>query len=205
MIAAAKRHAFARPEAQAALFLARWLKAPHRIGAVAPASRGLARAMARQIDLSAAGPVIELGGGTGSITRALLEFGLDPARLIVVERDRRLHALLQARFPGLRVLRGDAAHLRALLAPLGIAQVSAVVSSLPLLSMPKRLRDRIIEESVGLLGPQGSLVQYTYGLVSPLARRDFGLTGEVTARIWRNLPPAVVWRFHWPEPGLPRA
>lgn len=140
MIAAAKRRAFARPEARAALFLARWLKAPHRIGAVAPASRGLTRAMARQIDLNAAEPVIELGGGTGSITRALLEAGLDPTRLIVVEHDRRLHALLQARFPGLRVLRGDAAQLRALLAPLGIARASAVVSSLPLLSMPRRLR-----------------------------------------------------------------
>ena len=128
MIAAAKRRAFARPEARAALFLARWLKAPHRIGAVG--SRGLARAMARQIDLNAGEPVIELGGGTGSITRALLEARLDPTRLIVVEHDRRLHALLQARFPG----------LRALLAPLGITRASAVVSSLPLLALSGRRR-----------------------------------------------------------------
>jgi phosphatidylethanolamine/phosphatidyl-N-methylethanolamine N-methyltransferase len=205
MIAAAKRRAFARPEAQAALFLARWIKAPHRIGAVAPASRGLARAMARQIDPNATEPVVELGGGTGSVTSALLEAGLDPARLVVVEHDRRLHALLQARFPGLRVLRGDAAQLGALLAPLGISRVSAVVSSLPLLSMPRRLRTRILEESVALLGPRGSLVQYTYGLVSPLARRDFGLTGEITARIWRNLPPAAVWRFRRPGVQPPGA
>jgi phosphatidylethanolamine/phosphatidyl-N-methylethanolamine N-methyltransferase len=101
-------------------------------------------------------------------------------------------------------LRGDAAQLRTLLAPLGIARASAVVSSLPLLSMPRRLRARILEESVALLGPQGRLVQYTYGLVSPLARRDFGLTGEVTARIWRNLPPAMVWRFRRPEAESPR-
>jgi phosphatidylethanolamine/phosphatidyl-N-methylethanolamine N-methyltransferase len=182
MIAAAKRRAFARPEAQAALFLARWLKAPHRIGAVAPASRGLARAMVRQIDLNAAEPVIELGGGTDSITRALLEAGLDPTRLIVVEHDRRLHALLQARFPGLRALRGDAAQLRALLAPLGIARASAVVSR-PAAAVDAEATTR--PHPRGERGPAGSAglpVQYTYGLVSPLARRDFGLTDARSPR-----------------------
>jgi phosphatidylethanolamine/phosphatidyl-N-methylethanolamine N-methyltransferase len=183
------------PEAEMALFLGRWLKAPHRIGALAPSSRHLARAMAREIDPRQARLVVELGGGTGSITRALLATGLTPERLVVVERDERLHRLLAERFPELRVIAGDAAQLGTLLRPLGITSASAVVSSLPLLSMPKRLRRRIVEQSFALLGGRGSLVQFTYGLASPLPARDFAVSGRVVARVWRNFPPACVWRF----------
>lgn len=184
-----------RPDKETTLFLARWLRAPHLIGALTPSSPHLARAMARQIDVRRAGLVVELGGGTGSITRALLEAGLPPERLVVVERDEALHALLRQRFPELRILRGDAARLVTLLRPLGIAGASAIVSSLPLLSMPKRLRHRIVDQSFALLGERGSLVQFTYGVASPLADREFGVKGEVRARVWRNFPPAAVWRF----------
>lgn len=178
-----------------ALFFGRWIKAPHRIGALAPSSRYLGQAMARQLDIRQARLVVELGGGTGSITRALLAAGLPPEKLIVVERDERLHRLLAERFPMLRVLRGDAAQLVALLRPLGITGASAIVSGLPLLSMPKRLRHRIVEQSFALLGERGSLVQFTYGIASPLPAREFAVSGRVVARVWRNLPPAFVWRF----------
>jgi phosphatidylethanolamine/phosphatidyl-N-methylethanolamine N-methyltransferase len=46
------------------------------------------------------------------------------------------------------------------------------------------------------LGERGTFVQYTYGVLSPLHRRDFGLEGTVAQRVWRNLPPAAVWRFN---------
>jgi len=190
------------PEAEIALFLGRWVKAPHRIGALAPSSRYLARAMARQVDPRQARVVVELGGGTGSITRALLESGLAPEKLIVVERDERLHRLLAERFPQLRVIAGDAAQLAALLRPLGITSISAIVSGLPLLSMTKRLRQRIVEQSFALLGDSGSLVQFTYGLASPLPARDFALSGRIVARVWRNFPPACVWRFERPTPAI---
>lgn len=186
----------ARPgRAEMRLFLGRWLKAPHRIGAVAPSSRFLARAMAREVDVRHAALVVELGGGTGSITRALLAAGLAPERLVVVERDERLYRLLRTRFPAVRVVQGDAAQLVRLLRPLGVNAAAAVVSSLPLLSMPKRLRRRIVEQCFALLGEGGKLVQFTYGLASPLPARDFPLAGKVAARVWRNFPPAFVWRF----------
>jgi phosphatidylethanolamine/phosphatidyl-N-methylethanolamine N-methyltransferase len=182
-------------EGEMALFLSRWLKAPHRIGALAPSSRYLARAMARQIEPRQARLVVELGGGTGSITRALLAAGLPPERLVVVERDEKLHRLLAQRFPEIKVVAGDAAQLTTLLRPLGIGSVSSIVSGLPLLSMPKRLRQRIVAQCFALLGDGGSLVQFTYGLASPLPERDFAVSGRVMARVWRNFPPAFVWRF----------
>src|SRR5260370_21870894 len=106
------------PEEEVATFFSRWLKAPHRIGAVAPSSRYLARAMATQVDLRRAEPVVELGGGTGSVTRALLEACLPAYRLVVVESDERLYKMLRPRFPQLRIIRGDALQLVELLRPL---------------------------------------------------------------------------------------
>ena len=176
------------------LFLARWLTAPHKIGALTPASRHLARAMADQI-VPEEGLVIELGAGTGSVTKALLDAGLAREHLIVVESDPAFYLLLKKRFPGVRILRGDAARLRALLAPLGVDRVAAIVSSLPLLSMPGPLRQRVVEECLALLAENGALIQYTYGAFSPLRRRKSGLKGEVAERVWRNFPPAAVWRF----------
>jgi phosphatidylethanolamine/phosphatidyl-N-methylethanolamine N-methyltransferase len=180
---------------EAALFLARWLKAPQRIGALAPSSQYLARAMARQIDPRRDRLVVELGGGTGSITRALLETGLPSDRLIVIERDAALHAHLRARFPELRILRGDATQLVTILRALGIARVDKIVSSLPLLSMTRKARQKIVDQSFTLLGDRGALVQYTYGVASPLPGREYGIAGQVRARVWRNFPPATVWRF----------
>jgi phosphatidylethanolamine/phosphatidyl-N-methylethanolamine N-methyltransferase len=184
---------------ETALFFLRWLKSPARIGAVAPSSRQLARAMARQVAAIGTDPVIELGGGTGSVTRALLESGIAPERLVVVERDERLFRILQRHFPGVRVVRGDARRLRQLLAPLGITKAAAVVSSLPLISLPRQTGLRIVAESFALLGEGRPLVQFTYGLTSPLARERLGLKGRITARIWANLPPAFVWRYERPR------
>src|SRR5207248_10617454 len=93
------------------IVLRQWMKNPMGIGAVAPSSRRLADAMARQVPAHGNGPVVELGGGTGNITAGLLRAGIAPSRLVVVERDPTLHRLLQHRYPRLRVVEGDAAAL----------------------------------------------------------------------------------------------
>jgi phosphatidylethanolamine/phosphatidyl-N-methylethanolamine N-methyltransferase len=183
-------------ESDLVLFLSRWIRAPLRIGALAPSSPHLGREMARAFDAGAARMVIELGGGTGRITRALLDAGVAPDRLVVIEADDKLAALLRARFPQLRVVHGDARDLCDLLRPLGIVSASAVVSGLPILSMPPETQRRIVGQAFELMGEDGTFVQFTYGPVSPVmapARR--GLRAEVTGRVWRNFPPASVWRY----------
>ncbi|HEY5211251.1 MAG TPA: methyltransferase domain-containing protein [Stellaceae bacterium] len=179
-----------------ALFLSRWIRSPLRIGALAPSSPYLGREMARAIDARAAKLVVELGGGTGRITRALLDAGVAPDRLIVIENDEKLASLLRQRFPELRIVQGDARDLTALLSPLGVTQVSAVISGLPLLSMPQDVQERIVEQAFALMGEDGTFVQFTYGPVSPvMGRAREGLIAEVTGRVWRNFPPASVWRY----------
>jgi phosphatidylethanolamine/phosphatidyl-N-methylethanolamine N-methyltransferase len=179
-----------------ALFLSRWIRAPLRIGALAPSSPYLGREMARAIDARAATLVVELGGGTGRITRALLDAGVAPERLIVIENDDKLASLLRVRFPQLRIVQGDARDLLSLLAPLGVSHASAVISGLPLLSMPTETQQRIVEQAFALMGENGTFVQFTYGPMSPvMGKARLGLIAEVTGRVWRNFPPASVWRY----------
>jgi phosphatidylethanolamine/phosphatidyl-N-methylethanolamine N-methyltransferase len=180
------------------LFLKRWLKDPLSIGAIVPSSRDLADAMARLVPTGTAGPVIELGGGTGVITRALLDAGVAAERLVVVERDRALHALLVQRFPQVRIVLGDARELTTLLRSFGVMQVSAIVSGLPLLAMRESARDRIVREGFALLPPGAPFIQFTYGLSSPIPRRKLGVHGELKTRVLNNLPPASVWLYHRP-------
>ena len=179
-------------------FLRRWLKNPKAVGAVVPSGRSLASAMAAGVDAKAPGKVIELGGGTGNITAALLDAGVPAGDIAVVERDSDFAEVLARRFPEIQLLRGDAADLRRLLRDAGIGQVKAVVSSLPLLSIPERACLRIISESVAALDDDGVLVQFTYGPASPVSRRiatRLGLQGERIGWVVDNIPPASVWRY----------
>ena len=176
----------------------KWLRDPLRIGAVMPSGAALAHAMASALDLAAPGAVLELGGGTGAVTRALLRAGVAPRDLVIVERDEGLHGILTQRFPGCRVILGDATRAKELLAAAGIDSVKAVVSSLPLLAMSPPTQQRLLRQCFDLMGPDGLFIQFTYGPASPVPERRLarmGLRAELAERIWLNMPPATVWRF----------
>jgi len=177
------------------LFLRRWAKNPMSIGAIAPSSRRLADAMARQVPAFGAGPVIELGGGTGNITAGLLRAGIAAGRLVVLERDPALHRMLQERYPQLRVVLGDAAALVECLRPLGVERADAVVSGLPLLSIPRNIQDEIVRGVFHLLSRGAPFIQFTYGPYSPVGRERLGVSGKVATWVPANLPPASVWVY----------
>jgi phosphatidylethanolamine/phosphatidyl-N-methylethanolamine N-methyltransferase len=172
-----------------------WLKNPRSIGAVAVSSPELAAAMARQVPKQLDGYVVELGGGTGSVTRALLAAGVPAEKLVVIERDPTLHRYLSDHFPGVHVLLGDAVHLPTLLRRHEIGPVAAIVSSLPLLSLKRSIQLRIGALAFAVLEPGAPFIQFTYGLFSPLPRERLGIRGEVEERVLQNLPPASVWRY----------
>ena len=80
-------------------FIRTWIGKPLSTGAVMPSSKALARTMARYVNPAATGPVIELGPGTGPVTEAMVERGVDPARLILVEFNPDFCRLLRTRYP----------------------------------------------------------------------------------------------------------
>ncbi len=194
----------ASPTAGTALFLKRWLRRPFSMGAVVPSGRLLADAMARAAIVAIdgrPGHVIELGAGTGEVTKALLGQGIAPHELALVERDPELAGFLRRNFSGPQIIEGDAAALPGLLVANGIERVSAVVSSLPLLSLPADVVNAIVQSVFSALPRGGALIQFTYGPSPPVPRplrERLGLIGTSGKRIWRNVPPAVVWTFRRP-------
>jgi phosphatidylethanolamine/phosphatidyl-N-methylethanolamine N-methyltransferase len=178
-------------------FLRSLVATPRLTGAVAPSGRALARAMAAAVDPESAGLVVELGPGTGPVTRALIERGFDRRRLALVEFDPRFCRILEGRFESVRIIQGDAYDLPRTLAEFRDTAVAAVVSSLPLLNQPPRRREKLIADAFALMGPEGVFVQFTYGPHSPIPQ-EF-CAGRYSAHrgpaIWRNLPPARVWTY----------
>ena len=183
--------------ADEARFFRSWVDAPGLTGAVSPSGRFLARAMARCVDPNAPGLVVELGPGTGPVTEALLERGVAPDRLLLVEYSAEFCDLLRVRFPGVRVMQGDAYRLAETLRDVD-APIGAIVSGLPLLNKPERERAALLDEAFSLMGPDGLFVQFTYSLASPVPLprdRRAKYFGEAEGPVWLNLPPARVWRY----------
>lgn len=171
------------------------LNNPRPMGSAVPSSRFLARRIAGFIPRSPRGYVVELGAGTGAITTALLDRGIPPDRLLSVERSETMVKLLKRRFPLLNVALGDAAQLRSLLAAC-LAQdnieVSYVVSSLPLRSLPEKDVANIMREVQLVLHKDGKLLQYTYDLRKTPHPALFGFKRRHTSVVWANFPPARV-------------
>ena len=165
------------------------------MGAVMPSSKLLARTMAQYVDVDSEGPVIELGPGTGAITNALIEHGVDQKRLVLVEYNPGFCALLRDRYPQAKVVQGDAYTLRTSLGEVLDAPASAVVSGLPLVTKPMLTRLKLIRDAFTALAPGAPFVQFTYSVAPPIPKSLPGVSTEASERIWMNLPPARVWVY----------
>ena len=160
--------------ADASVFFALWLQKPLRIAAANPSGDRLADAVARCTDLARPGPVLELGAGTGSLTRGLA-----------------LVAVLRREFPAMNVIAGDATRIGEQLAGV-VERLAAVVSSLPIKWFPVAAQRAVVRPCLDLLGPGGCFIQLTNTFSSPLPIDRLGIAGREIARVWRNLLPAQV-------------
>lgn len=179
------------------LFLGQTLRTWRTTGAVAPSSNILARAIVDAVGEVAPGQVIlELGPGTGVITRELVR-RFPQAKIIAVEILDVFAARLAEAVPGVTVIAGCASKLDQHLAKLGLTpdDVAAVVSGLPLLSLPGTLPQDVLASTAGVLRPGRPYIQFTY---SERGWRRFTVSGfqrRPSRRVWRNLPPAFVLSF----------
>jgi phosphatidylethanolamine/phosphatidyl-N-methylethanolamine N-methyltransferase len=176
-------------------FLRSWIEKPLHMGAVMPSGRVLARTMAQYVDVHSKGPVVELGPGTGAITNALIEHGIDPKRLVLVEYNPGFCALLRDRYPHAKVVQGDAYTLRDSLWNVLSVPASAVVSGLPLVTKPMLTRLKLMRDAFLALTPGAPFVQFTYSVAPPIPKSLPGVSTEASERIWMNLPPARVWVY----------
>lgn len=177
-----------------ALFLRRWARDPLQMGSVVPSSPALGRRVAAAADWSGDGCVVELGAGTGAISRALLKAGLPPERLCLVEIVPEMAEHLRAALPGATVVTGDAFRLPEILPPALRGRVSTVICGIPLVLLPLE-RQRDFAQAAQAVAPGRGFLLYTYCATSPLHHRKLGLTAKREAFTPLNLPPASVWRY----------
>jgi phosphatidylethanolamine/phosphatidyl-N-methylethanolamine N-methyltransferase len=178
-----------------ARFLRNWIKNPLRMGAVTPSGPVLARRMASYVDPHSTGPVIELGPGTGPVTQALIAHGVAEERLILVEFSPEFCHLLRQRFPKATVIQGDAYHLKHTLGETLKEPAAAVVSGLPLVTRPERVRATLVQEAFTMMQAAAPFIQFTYAMTSPVPLLHAAVRAIASRRIWRNMPPARVWVY----------
>jgi phosphatidylethanolamine/phosphatidyl-N-methylethanolamine N-methyltransferase len=175
-----------------ALFLGQVLRRPKEISAIAPSSAMVARAMTEGVQHSA-GPIVEIGPGTGVFTRAILDRGVAPERLTLMEMNPVFCEDLRRKFPGVTVLNRPGEEI----ADIGLTNISAVISGVPLLARP-HLQRMIVGPALRVMAPNGTFVQFTYSPNSPITdqmRAELGVSVEKRATVWANLPPARVFVF----------
>ncbi|GAB1690296.1 class I SAM-dependent methyltransferase [Krasilnikovia sp. M28-CT-15] len=183
-------------------FLLAALRRPREIGAIAPTGRALAAQAADLIDTARAPrTVVELGPGSGTITRAIQSRLPPDSTFCTVERNTAMAAYLTQAWPALNVIHGDAADLPRLLHNAAIGPVDLIISALPWSLIPPPAQEQILSGIAHVLHPHGTFATIITVPVRPLPaarqlrRRLTATFGDVTRSptVWSNVPPAHLW------------
>ena len=178
----------------AALFFRRWLANPLQMGSVVPSSPALCRRIAALVARDPGEAVLELGAGTGVVSRALLDSGVPPERLLALEIVPDMADHLRRALPGVGVLCGDAFDSSRVVPQRWHGRIGTVICGIPLVLLPIAQQRRFIE-AVETVAPGRGFLLYTYCITSPLPYRKLGLAARREAWTPWNLPPASVWRY----------
>ena len=174
-----------------ARFLRSFLAGPRQVGAVLPTSRATAHAMLEMAPVSRATCVVELGAGTGPLTRELVPRLPPHGKALAFEIDPALAGALAAEVtdPRLRVVADSVEHLEAHLAG---RRPEVIFSALPFTSLPAPVRARILAVARRVLADDGTMVVLQYSpFIQGVLRESFG---SVERRIsWPNVPPAFLF------------
>jgi len=176
------------------MFFKRWLANPLQMGSVVPSSKALCKRVVQHSARENDEIIVELGAGTGVISRALLEGGVPAERLFVVEIVPAMVGHLRRVLPGATVIEGDARNLPRLIPQSWHGRIGTVVCGIPLVLLPKPEQRRFID-AIETAAPGRGFLHYSYCATSPLPAKRHSLTAKREAWTPLNLPPASVWRY----------
>lgn len=176
-------------------FFRGWMDEPKRVGSIWPTSAITARRMASVIDPTSGLPVLELGPGTGIITKAILETGVAPENLVSVEFSTDFYQHLVKTYPGVQFINGDAFDLDRTLGALKQQMFDSVVCAIPLLSFPMDKRTHLLETALKRIPAGRPFMQITYGPVSPIIANPDRYKITHYDFVMRNIPPAQLWIY----------
>lgn len=171
------------------------MQGPKQVGAIAPTSSITARKMASVVDVTSGLPVLELGPGTGVITKQILARGVQPEKIVSVEYSRDFYERLVEDYAGVNFIHGDAFDLEKTLGALAGQTFDSVISAVPLLSFPMEARIRLIDDLLSRIPAGRPVVQITYGPVSPVIAKPDRYHIQHFDFIVRNIPPAQLWIY----------
>lgn len=177
------------------LHLWRFLMHPDRLASLTPSSPTLCRRVAEQVRRREDEFVVELGPGTGAVTRALLAAGVPADKLIAVEIDRQMARFLRRTYPDITVVEGDALDLERSPAAPAVGRVGTVICGIPASLLPIERQRALVRVMFALMPAGRRFLAYSFRLASPFPEAQVGLVGTRLAFTWRNLPPASVWGY----------
>jgi phosphatidylethanolamine/phosphatidyl-N-methylethanolamine N-methyltransferase len=177
------------------VFLHEFLKHPHQVASIIPSSRFLERRLIALAQVQASQTIVELGGGTGGTTRAILDAMRPGATLLCIEINQQFSSCLRRiGDPRLIVHEGNAQELREALSLHCLPAPEAVVSGIPFSTMKRSTGLRILEAISASLAPQGRFVAYQVsGHVEDLARPLMG-PARIEVELL-NIPPLRLYRW----------
>lgn len=177
------------------LFIKGMINSPDTVGSIVPTSRRMARIMAKQIDLSSQLPVLELGPGTGVITREILIHGVRPKNLYAVEYSKTFSDRLAETFPNVNLINGDAFDLDHVLGDQKSILFDTIITSMPLLNFPMSMRTKLISDLVKRMPKGRPVILFSYGMSAPVPSDGQSFDVEPVDWVLRNVPPARIWAY----------
>ncbi len=188
------RRASSRSTSRMALFTRNVFRYPAMLGAVVPCSPFLINDMLAAVNWRRARVLVEYGPGIGNITEEILKRMAPDALLIVIELNHEFAEFLRQRVrdPRLCVVQTSAAHVREVLAGMGLSRADTIISSLPFGAMPDSVRRHIMRETRSALHANGVFVAYQYSRVMlPCLRACFRSVEQGFQPL--NIPPARIF------------
>ena len=179
-------------------FFKGWMSKPKAVGSIVPTSSITSRKMASVIDTTSGLPVLELGPGTGVITKAILEAGVKPQDLWSIEYSEDFLKHLRRDYPGVNFVHGDAFDLDKTLGDKRDLKFDSIISGVPLLNFPVPQRIAYVENLLDRIAPGRPIIQLTYGPLSPVPAGKGNYVVEHFDFIIRNIPPTQLWVYRRP-------
>jgi phosphatidylethanolamine/phosphatidyl-N-methylethanolamine N-methyltransferase len=176
-------------------FFKGWIDGPKSVGAILPTSAVTARRMASVINPASGLPVLELGPGTGIITKAIIERGVAAENIVSIEYSTDFYQHLKRTIPGVNFINGDAFDLDTTIGDWKDRKFDAVISAIPMLSFPMEKRIALLEDLLDRMPPGRPVVQITYSPVSPIDARPDRFHIRHLDFVVRNIPPAQLWVY----------
>jgi phospholipid N-methyltransferase len=189
------------------LIASKFLRNPRTVGAVSASSRAMARQMVESIPKDKPVKVVELGPGTGSFTRAIVERIAPGSRFMAVELEAEFVERLRPKWPSVDFVLASAVELEKLVKARNMAPVDHIVSGLPFASLRVEDSSKIMDGILHVLRPGGTFTtfQYVHGYWMPpgrLFRREMSRRmGRPAHRriVTSNFPVSFILTWTRPE------